>query len=64
MGNEVRHCYFLRTAMSAIGAGANIAAGVVIEDNIMEDCSTANRNYPVINETPAADNGPHNHTSQ
>ena len=38
MGNEVRHCYFLRTAMSAIGAGANIAAGVVIEDNIMEDC--------------------------
>ncbi|WP_289856955.1 hypothetical protein [uncultured Muribaculum sp.] len=58
MGNEVRHCYFLRTAMSAIGAGANIAAGVVIEDNIMEDCSTANRNYPVINETPAADNGP------
>ena len=58
MGNEVRHCYFLRTAMSAIGAGANIAAGVTIEDNIMEDCSTANRNYPVINEVPAADNGP------
>ena len=39
------------THLSAIGAGSNLAAGVVIEDNVFEDCSTDNRNYPVINET-------------
>lgn len=57
INNAVRNCYFYRTHLSAIGAGSNLAAGVVIEDNVFEDCSTDNRNYPVINETPAADNG-------
>lgn len=58
INNIVRNCYFYRTQLAAIAAGSNIAAGVIIEDNIFKDCSTANRNYPVINEVPAADNGP------
>lgn len=58
INNVVRHCYFVRSTCAAVASGANVAAGVTIEDNIMEDCSTANRNYPVINQTPAADNGP------
>lgn len=57
-GNVVRNCYFLRSGLSAIGSGSNVPAGVTIEDNLFEDCSTANRNYPVINETPAGNNGP------
>ncbi|MCM1021749.1 MAG: hypothetical protein NC343_05780 [Muribaculum sp.] len=58
VGNIVRNCLFVRSNLSAIGAGSNVAAGVTIEDNLFEDCSTANRNYPVINEVPAAANGP------
>ena len=58
VGNVVRNCYFLRSKMSAIGSVANIAAGTIIEDNVMEDCSTNNRNYPVINQTVGGDNGP------
>ena len=57
VGNILRNNHFIRTNLSAIGAGSNVAAGVIIEDNIFEDCSTANRNYPVINEVPSGDNG-------
>ena len=58
INNVVRNCYFIRTVTAAISSGSNVAAGVTIEDNVMEDCSTRNGNYPVINQTPAADNGP------
>ncbi len=58
INNIVRNCHFIRTTCAAIASGSNIAAGVIIEDNLMEDCSTGNRNYPVINETPAGANGP------
>lgn len=57
VGNEVRNCYFYRTAYSAVGTGSNVAAGVVYENNLFEDCSTANGNYPVINEIPGGNNG-------
>ncbi len=58
INNVVRNCRFVRTTCAAIASGSNVAAGIIIEDNVMEDCSTANRNYPVINQTPAGANGP------
>lgn len=58
INNAVRNCYFLRSITAAVASGSNVAAGITIEDNVMEDCSTRNGNYPVINETPAGANGP------
>ncbi len=57
VNNAVRNCHFIRTWFSAIGNGSNVAAGMVIEDNLMEDCSTQGRNYPYLNICPSGNNG-------
>lgn len=57
VGSVIRNNYFLRCQFAAIGSGANVPAGKIIENNIMEDCGTSNRNYPVINENPSGNNG-------
>lgn len=57
VNNAVRNCYFNKTGYSCVGNGSNVAAGMTIENNLMEDCSTAGRNYPYINCTPAGNNG-------
>lgn len=57
VNSVVRNCYFHNTQFSAIGSGSNVAAGVTVEDNLIEACSLAGRNYPYINLTPSGDNG-------
>ncbi|MDE7396570.1 MAG: hypothetical protein K2M98_02465 [Muribaculum sp.] len=57
VNNAVRNCHFLHTAFSAISNGSNVAAGMVIEDNLIEDCSTQGRNYPYLNICPSGNNG-------
>ena len=57
VNNVVKNCYFVNTQFSAVGNGSNIAAGITIENNIFEKCSTAGRNYPYINVCPSGDNG-------
>ncbi len=57
INNVVRNCYFLNTQFSAVGNGSNVAAGITIENNVFEKCSTVGRNYPYINVCPSGDNG-------
>lgn len=55
--NVVRGNYFYQTDYAAVASGSNVAAGALLEGNVMEDCSMQNRNYPVINMVVAGDNG-------
>jgi parallel beta-helix repeat protein len=51
VGNVVTNCRFLHTVTSAIGGGANVATGLLFENNYLEDCVTYNGNRPFINLT-------------
>ena len=56
--NVVRNCRFIEGTIPAIGTGANIAAGVIMEDCYLFDNNTENANKPQINLTTPAENGP------
>lgn len=57
INNAVRNCCFQNTAFSAVGNGANVAAGITVEDCVFDKCSTEGRNYPYVNLVVSGDNG-------
>lgn len=57
INNVVRNCSFLSTKFSGVANGANVAAGITVENCVFDKCSTEGRNYPYINLTVSGDNG-------
>lgn len=55
--NVVRNCYFTETQFSCVSNGANVAAGITVENCLLVNCSTAGRNYPYINLIVSGNNG-------
>lgn len=58
VNNVVRNCRFTECTVPAIGSGANITAGVIVEDCYLFDNNTINANKPQINLTTPGENGP------
>ncbi len=48
---KIRNCEFISNTVPAIGAGANIQVGCIIENCLFDDNNTANSNKPQINIT-------------
>lgn len=57
INNAVRNCSFLSTKFSGVANGANVAAGITVENCLFDKCSTEGRNYPYINLTVSGNNG-------
>ena len=58
VNNVIRNCRFLEGTVPAIGTGANIAAGILIENCYFYDNNTINANKPQLNITTPGANGP------
>ncbi len=57
VNNAVRKCSFINTKFSGVANGANVAAGITVENCVFDNCSTEGRNYPYINLTVSGNNG-------
>lgn len=52
----VKKCNFIQNEVPAIGGGANMATGIIVEDCYLEDNNTKNSNKPQLNLTVGGDN--------
>lgn len=53
---KVTNCKFIQNEVPAIGGGANMATGILIENCYFEDNNTKNSNKPQLNLTVGGDN--------